>query len=106
MPVIGCRRPGVRLPMGRERGGWLMRPRRILVVYLLLFAVAVPWYWQFLPIADDRFLLGMPVWACGAVAGSLLISLFSCWTLLRRWPCEDSAKSQSEAPGAVKDSAP
>ena len=80
----------------------MMGPRRILLAYLVLFGIAVPWYWQFLPIAHDALLMGMPVWAFGATLGSLLISLFSAWILLRRWPCEaDEEGHQSEAKGPV-----
>ena len=68
----------------------MMGPRRILLAYLVLFGLAVPWYWQFLPIPTDSLLLGMPIWAFGATVGSLAISLFSAWILLRRWPCEES----------------
>ena len=73
-----------------------MGPRRILLAYLVLFSVAIPWYWQFLPIADDALVLGMPVWAFGATISSLSISLYSAWLLLRRWPCEESEDEPSE----------
>lgn len=72
----------------------MMRPRRILLVYLALSSVAVPWYWQFLPIPDDAMVLGMPNWAFGATVGSLSVSLFSAWILMRRWPCEEADDEQ------------
>ncbi len=71
--------------------------RRILLVYLLLFGLAVPWYWQFLPIAVDTLILGMPVWAFGAIASSLLLSLFSAWVLARQWPCESEGDGQADS---------
>ena len=74
----------------------MMGPRRILLAYLALFSVAVPWYWQFLPIANDALVLGMPVWAFGATFGSLSISLFSAWILLSRWPCEEADDQQPD----------
>jgi polyferredoxin len=73
-----------------------MGPRRILLAYLVLFSIAVPWYWNFLPIADDVLVLGMPAWAFGATIGSLSISLFSAWILSRRWPCEEVEEQQSD----------
>jgi len=75
----------------------MIGPRRILLGYLILFGIAVPWYWQFLPIADDALLLGMPVWAFGAVVASLFISLYSSWILYRRWPCEEVDDLPTEA---------
>jgi len=78
----------------------MMGPRRILLAYLVLFGLAVPWYWQFLPLPKDGLLFGMPVWAFGATVGSLAISLFSSWILLRRWPCEESQDA------GAKDSVP
>ena len=66
-----------------------MRPIPTLTVYLLLFGIAIPWYWQFLPIPNNGLLFGMPIWAFGSTLASLLISLFSGWILLGRWECED-----------------
>ncbi len=79
-----------------------MGPRRILLAYLALFGVAVPWYWQFLPIPNDALVFGMPAWAFGATIGSLAISLFSAWILLRPWPCEeaDDDEPDDERPAA------
>ena len=73
-----------------------MGPRQILLAYLVLFSVAVPWYWQFLPIADDALVLGMPAWAFGATIGSLSISLFSAWILSSRWPCEEACDQRPD----------
>ncbi len=75
--------------------------RRILLVYLLLFGVAVPWYWQFLPIAHDALVMGMPAWAFAATLGSLAISLFSAWILMRPWPCEEADDPPAEAKDPV-----
>ena len=82
----------------------MMRPRRILLAYLALFSVAVPWYWQFLPIPQDALVLGMPAWAFGATIGSLAISLFSARVLLRPWPCEEADDEQAaDLPPAGED---
>ena len=74
----------------RTLNGCMMGPRRILLAYLVLFGFAVPWYWQYIPIDDEALMFGMPVWAFCATIGSLVISLFSGWILLRRWPCEET----------------
>ena len=60
-------------------------PRRhplIWVVYLLLFAVAVPWYW---PTGyRGPLLLGLPLWAAVSLGAVVLMAL---WTgfVIRRW---------------------
>lgn len=61
---------------------------RIWIVFAVLFGLAVPWYWSYLPDEASRLWLGMPVWATSAVVGSLAISMFAAWLLSRRWPHE------------------
>lgn len=68
--------------------------RWIWLVYAVLFGLAVPWYWQFMPGDPDRLWLGMPRWAAAAVLGSLLISLFTCWLFQRRWPEESQVREE------------
>lgn len=78
-----------------------MMPRRILLVYLVLAGITVPWYWQFLPTLDGLLLMGMPAWAFGATIGSFLVSLFSAWILFRRWPCEEDDDPPADAKDPV-----
>jgi hypothetical protein len=71
---------------------------RIWVVYAVLFGLAIPWYWRFLPIDSERLWIGMPVWATSAVVGSLAISLFTAWLLSRRWPQESGEADVHDDP--------
>ena len=61
---------------------------RIWLIYALLCAAAVPWYWKYLAVPPDRLLWGMPVWVASSIAGSAAISLFTAWLLSRPWPQE------------------
>ena len=55
------------------------------LVYLLLLAFAVPWFWR----ADEsRIWFGLPSWVVVAVIVSLLASVFTAWLLARPWPHE------------------
>ncbi len=59
--------------------------RTIVLIYLVLFGLAIPWY---LP-EDPRLVLGMPLWVGTALLFSFIISLFTAWLLLRmQWPDE------------------
>ena len=51
----------------------------ILVVYLLLFALVIPWYW---PVGDNRHVFGMPLWALATLAAVFLTSVFTAWVYL------------------------
>lgn len=69
------------------------RVRWVWVVYLILFAISVPWY---LP-ADmtPPVVFGLPYWvvislaAAAAAAGFTFIVVDRCWTPDRRWPRTD-----------------
>jgi len=59
--------------------------RTIILVYLLLFTLAIPWY---LP---QRYILlfGLPLWVTVSLLVSLCISLFTAWLLVTmKWPDE------------------
>ena len=62
---------------------------RDLLVYVLLFLVAVPWYWQFIPWASDRLALGIPCWVFVSVLGSACVSVHTALVLRRPWPDEE-----------------
>ncbi|MDH3421123.1 MAG: hypothetical protein OEQ25_18310 [Gammaproteobacteria bacterium] len=58
------------------------KPRAwILAVYLVLFALVIPWYW---PAADARHVFGIPLWALVTLAAVLLTSVFTAWVYLTR----------------------
>ena len=63
-------------------------PRRwwIGAVYVLLFALSVPWY---LPAsAPVPTWLGLPYWVVIAIAGSTGVALFTALVVARFWPTE------------------
>ncbi len=69
-----------------------MKPTRsylspwIWVVYAVLLAISIPWYW---PQEVGTIVLGMPLWAAVSVLGSAAMSLFTAWLFLKRWPDEE-----------------
>ncbi len=65
-------------------------PRRhplIWVVYLLLFVVAVPWYW---PTGyRGPLVLGLPLWAAVSLGAVVLMALWTAFVIRRWWREED-----------------
>ncbi len=56
------------------------KPRAwILGVYLVLFALVIPWYW---PAGDSRHVFGFPLWALVTLAAVFLTSVFTAWVYL------------------------
>jgi hypothetical protein len=56
------------------------RPRRwVIVVYLALLALVIPWYW---PAGDMRHALGLPLWVIATLAALLVTSAFTAWVFL------------------------
>ena len=71
--------PGRLLPSGRE-------PRQftwIWLVYLLLFAVAIPWYWP----AEFRgpLVAGLPTWVAVTIAAVFLLAVWTGCVILFFW---------------------
>ena len=62
-------------------------PVSIWIGYLVLFAIAVPWYW---PEGYDRVWLGFPVWVIVSVVTSLAISVYTSWLFIKHWPEQES----------------
>jgi hypothetical protein len=56
------------------------------LAFLLLLAVAVPWYW---PRDDPSIWFGVPRWVVVAVGASAATSLLTAWLLRRPWPDEE-----------------
>ena len=61
------------------------RPRWwIGLVYVVLYALSVPWY---LPAIDPvPIWLGLPFWVVLAVAANLAVALFTSLVVVRTWP--------------------
>ena len=60
-------------------------PMALTVIYLLLFIVAVPWYWGE---GGSKPVLGMPLWAVVSIGVSFFISCLTAWAAFRTWPSE------------------
>ena len=59
------------------------KPRRwIVIVYLGLLALVIPWYW---PAGDTRHFYGLPRWVIATLAALLVTSAFRGWVYLS-WP--------------------
>lgn len=71
---------------------------RIWWTYAVLFAIAIPWYWQFLPKTALTVVLGFPLWVLVAVCGSAVISAYTAWLLLRREWTEKDPSARAEKP--------
>ena len=61
---------------------------RIWFTYVLLFSVAIPWYWRFVPGSNQWIWFGMPAWVTTAIGVSVVISALTSWLLQRPWPEE------------------
>lgn len=58
----------------------------IVLAYLTLVILAVPWYWP----ADDRTVwLGLPAWVVVAIAVSFAVSVLTAAILSRPWAHEE-----------------
>ena len=60
-------------------------PLTLAVAYVLLFLVAVPWYWGE---GGSKPVLGMPLWAVVSIGVSFFISCLTAWAAFRTWPSE------------------
>ena len=62
------------------------RPRRwIILVYLALLALVIPWYW---PAGDMRVAYGLPLWVIATLGALIVTSAFSTWVFLS-WPDDE-----------------
>ena len=59
-----------------------------LVTYTLLFLVAIPWYWQYVPSAE-RLVLGFPLWVAVSLIGAFGIAVQTALVLRQPWPGEE-----------------
>lgn len=67
--------------MRRLRSNW-----RVVVLYLALLAIGIPWYW---PAGDRSVWFGVPAWVAVALLVSIAVSVITAIILLRyRWPGE------------------
>lgn len=62
--------------------------------FVVLFAIAIPWYWQWLGSVAYRQVFGTPLWFVVAVAASLAISMNAAWQF-GHWPNDSTPNSES-----------
>jgi hypothetical protein len=64
----------------------VLEPRKkpvVWVVYVLLFAVAVPWYW---PTGySGHAVMGLPLWVAVTVAAVILLALWTTFVITHYW---------------------
>jgi hypothetical protein len=65
------------------------------MVFILLFAVAIPWWWSWIPEIANATLLGAPIWFVSAIGGSLVISFVSMRYLSVAWASLDDEADRS-----------
>ncbi len=65
------------------------------LVYILLFALSVPWYLPDNP--PLRIWLGLPHWALVSLLATLAIALFTLLVVRRFWTESDGPGSEDEA---------
>ena len=70
----------------QKYGELVTEPRKIgyiWLVYLLLYAIAIPWYWP----AHYRgpLVLGFPLWVAVTLGAVLLLAVWTTWVIHRYW---------------------
>ena len=64
----------------------VVEPRRIRyiwLVYLLLYALAIPWYWP--EGYRGPLILGFPLWVAVSLGAVLLLAAWTVWVIRRYW---------------------
>jgi len=57
--------------------------RYIWLVYLLLYALAIPWYWP--EGYRGPLILGFPLWVAVSLGAVLLLAVWTVWVIRRYW---------------------
>ena len=57
--------------------------RYIWLVYLLLYALAIPWYWP--EGYRGPLILGFPLWVAVSLGAVLLLAAWTVWVIRRYW---------------------
>lgn len=65
--------------MTGQRNDNIRLRRWIAPVYVLLFALVIPWYW---PAGDTRHFHGLPLWALATLLAVFATSAFTAWVYL------------------------
>ncbi len=66
-------------------------PRRhpiVWVVYAMLYAIAIPWYWP--EGYRGALIFGLPTWAAVSLAATLALAVWTAFVIHRYWNEEDA----------------
>ena len=61
----------------------------IWVVYALLYAVAIPWYWP--EGYRGPLILGFPLWVAVTLGAILALALWTAWVIFNYWQEEEKS---------------
>ncbi len=70
----------------RQYEDLIVEPREkplVWLIYLLLFAIAIPWYWPAGYVGP--LVLGMPLWVATTLGSVVLLALWTVFTISRFW---------------------
>ncbi len=73
--------------------GLVREPRKVRwvwLVYALLYAVAIPWYWP--ANFHGPLVGGFPLWVAVSLASVVLLAVWTAWVILRYWKDEEGGK--------------
>ena len=62
-------------------------------LYAALFGVSIPWYW---PQSEPTIWFGLPAWVIVTLLSSFVISGFTAWLLMSRWPSAPSDEKDAD----------
>ena len=72
-----------------SQGSWLL-----VVGFVILFILAVPWYWG--EGREEPLIFGMPLWVGISTFISFLISCLTAWVAFRVWPSDGDQSEVDE----------
>ena len=86
------------------RGGGARRRVWIRAVYVLLFALSVPWY---LPAGGPlRLWFGLPHWVVLSLGACLAVAVFTVYVAARHWPAPPADRDAADPDAADREGAP
>ncbi len=82
----------------RDDSPELPQPTRwwIGVVYLVLFALSVPWYLPATGASPVPLWLGLPYWVVVTLVGNVAVALFTALVAVRYWPDDPTVPPDGE----------
>jgi hypothetical protein len=80
-----------------ELVGLQQEPRKkgwVWLVYLVLFAIAIPWYWP--PSYRGSLVAGLPMWVAVTIASIILLAGWTVFVITKYWIDPDDADGDQE----------